>query len=346
MIRGQDFQPVGCNIRNATTGAAWTSPVNVWVKGDLNAAALGTVGGGTVTPDARGYAEYVPSAAETDFAHLAFTFDAAGALGDTVQIQTVSPAEVSALQSATGIASVAAGVVVTDAMCEIRMARAGDVLSPDDMDFGMGKLNRLLDRWNADPRAGFAVGFTSFTPTVNHQPHTIGPNTADWTVTQRPMSIVAANLILNTVTPAVRIPLRIRDVSWWRSNAVQGLATSIPTDLYYSPDWPNGNVYLWPIPTVAYPIELQLDGLFSVLAATDTFWLPFGYRDAITLTLAEELGPSFGQTVSASTRSSAREARGLIFAANDAAPNLNTRDGGMPSTSSRGRYNYLTGRIG
>lgn len=345
MIRGQAFQPIGCNIRNATTGAAWTSPVNVWIKGDLNTAVLGTVGGGSVTPDARGYAEYVPSAAETDFAHIAYTFDASGALGDTVQIQTISPAEVSALATATGLASVSASVICSDAMKEIRAARSGDVINPDDLDDVMGKLNRLFDRWNANPRAKFTVGFSSFTPTPNHQPHTLGPNAADWAVTQRPVSIKGANLILTTSTPAIRIPLTIRDVNWWRTKSVQGVATPIPTDLYYAPDWPNGAVNLWPVPTSTYPIELQLDGLFGILTATDTVWLPFGYRDAVTLTLAEEIAPMFGQTASQSTRDSAREARALIFGNNDSVPNLVTRDAGQPG-GRPGGFNFMTGKVG
>jgi hypothetical protein len=343
VIRGVAFQPIGCNVRNATTGAAWTNPVNVWVKGDLNAAAPGTVGGGVVVPDARGYAEYVPSAAETDFRHIAFTFDAVGALGDTVQIETISPAEISALATATGLASVAAGVIVADALTEIRVARAGDVINPNAMAFGIGKLNRLFDRWNADPRARFTGGLTSFTPIPNHQPHTLGPNGADWAVTQRPVSIKGANLILNTSTPAVRIPLRIRDLNWWRQQSVQGIATTMPTDLYFEPNWPNGSVYLWPVPTSTYPIELQLDGLFGVMTETDTFWLPFGYRDAITLTLAEELAPGNGQTVAASTKASAQAARDLIFANNDEAPYISTADSGIPSNGGGGArtsFNY------
>jgi hypothetical protein len=205
------------------------------------------------------------------------------------------------------------------------------------MDFGIGKLNRLLDRWNADPRARYTVGFTSFTPTPNHQPHSIGPNGADWTVTQRPRAITAANLILNSVTPNVRIPLGIKDQAWWRRVSVQGLATSLPRDLYYSPDFPNGSIYLWPIPTSTYAIELQLDGLFGMLTATDTFWMPFGYRDAITLTLAEELAPGCGQLVAPSTSASANQARALIFSNNDDEPRL-TADAGL-----RGGDGHLSG---
>ena len=331
MIKGGSNQPIGCNIRSATTGAPWTTPVNVYVKGDLNAQALGTVGGGSVTPNAQGYAEYVPSAAETSYDHIAFTFDAAGAIGDTVQVNTISPVQIQSLQSASGLLSQSAGQVVIDALYEIRVARAGDDIEPELMAFGIRKLNRLLDRWNANPRAQYNVGFNSYTPIPNHTPHTLGPNSADWTIFSRPAKIRGANLILNNVTPAVRIPIDVRDQAWWLRNTVQGLATSFPTDLYYDPGWPNGSVYLWPIPTSTYPIELMTDNLFGMLTDVDTFWMPYAYLDAIVLTLAEELAPGTGQTVSQSTRDSAKDARALIFSLNDDEPRIATADAGLPS---------------
>lgn len=343
MIRNQPNQPQGANLVYVANGADFAGVVTVYVKGDTGAEVIGTVNAGIATAKGRGLYEYVPSAAETDFGHVDYIFTGPLALTAGVHIDTISLQQISALQTANGLGSVAAQVIVADALAEIRVARAGDVLEPDMLDFGMGKLNRLLDRWNADPRARFNVGFQSFVPTPNHQPHTLGPNAADWAVTQRPVKIQGANLILNTVTPAVRVPLTIRDDGWWLRQTVQGIATTMPTDLYYSPDWPNGSVFLWPIPTATYPIELMLDGLFGTLLATDTFWLPFGYRDAITLTLAEELAPGNGQTVAQSTRESATAARALIFGNNDDEPRIATADSGIPSGGghgSRTTFNY------
>ena len=40
----------------------------------------------------------------------------------------------------------------------------------------------------------------------------------------------------------------------WNVNneRVPTLTGTIPTDLYYEPDWPNGSCFLWPVPTIAW----------------------------------------------------------------------------------------------
>lgn len=348
MIRGVAGQPVRCNLRDVTTGLPYLGNATVWINQDAAPVAVqGTVGGGIVTTDARGVALYVPTALENAYANLAFTFDAPGAIGDTVQIATISPQEISALQTATGLSSVVINQLLLEAFIEIRYGRAMDTLEPGLLEWARGKLNRMLDLWNADPSADFHATFTSYTPVINTSPMTIGPNAANWAATARPDKITGANVVLNNVSPAVRVPIRIQDAQWWLEKSVQRVGSSIVTDLYYSPDWPNGEVNLWPIPTVAYPIELMTDALFANYAMTDVLWLPFGYREAITLSLAEALAPGAGQTVSADLKGAAALARVTVFGNNSETRNIRTRDGGMPGGRRRGGgYNYRTGRIG
>jgi hypothetical protein len=342
VIRGVAGQIIGAQMVKAADGSAYTGAVTVYVDGDHTGQVIGSVGAGAGSQQGNGYCEYLPSAAETDYDHIGFTFIGAGAVPVTIQVATVTPAQVSALATATGLASVVVSDLITDAFTEIRAARAGDVLAPEQMAWGLGKLNRLLDRWNANPRASYRGGFASYTLTASHQPHTIGPSAADFTVTARPKAILGANLILTNVSPVVRVPITLRDSEWWLAQSLQGLASSMPTDLYYDAGWPNGSLNLWPVPSTAYDLELLTDGLFDVLALTDAFWMPFGYRDAVTLTLAEEIAPGMGQRVDSSTAASAREARALIFGGNDDMPRIVTRDAGMPGGGGGG-FDFRTG---
>jgi hypothetical protein len=236
--------------------------------------------------------------------------------------------------------------IIRDALYELGVLAAGESLQAQDAEYGLGKLNRLLDNWNAERAAVYAQQFVTYTITPLLQPHTIGPTGATFTVTQRPQKIDGANIILDTSTPDVRTPLEIRGDDWWRDLPVPEVTGSVPTDLYYSPDWPNGSIYLWPEPTVAYGLELETRILLAALTLASTFSLPPGYQDAITLTLAESLVPAYPSAASILpvVEKMATRARGRVFGNNDVTPRLATVDAGMPGGGSGSSFNYKTGR--
>jgi hypothetical protein len=233
------------------------------------------------------------------------------------------------------------GDMVTSALTEIRVARAGDVLAPDDMATGLYVFNRLLDLWNADYRKVYASGFTDYTFTPSLSPHTIGPG-GTFTATVRPVELLYAAVNIGG-SPASFIPIDVQDAAWYATMPVPALTSTIPTDVYYQPDSPLGKLYFWGIPTVAYGVRLWTRSLLASVVQTDTFSLPQGYQAALELTLAEELAASFGQQVSSSTERRAREARALIFGNNDDAPYLRTRDAGLAGGEMDGSgFNWLT----
>lgn len=346
MIRNGAGQSIGAQMIDATAGAAFTGTVTVYVTGDAGTQALGSVGSGICTHEGNGYHTYKPATAETDYLLIAFTFIGAGAIPQTIQVTTVTTSQQSALQTATGSSAVAIQTLLEEALQEIGVLGAEETGDPADVSFALRKLNRLLDDWNAIREAVYGELFTSYTLTPNLQPHTIGPNSATFTVTQRPVDLLGANLILTNVTPNVRTPITLRDSDWWGDLAVLDLTSSIPTDCYYSPAWPNGAIYLWPIPTAAYHLELQTRVLLNAVTLADTFWLPPGYRNAITLTLAEALAPAFHATLTQGTIQQASQARARIFANNDQTPRLTTLDAGMPGATGQSTFNYRSRSFG
>lgn len=251
--------------------------------------------------------------------------------------------------------SVTVNRFLTMALTEIRSARGGDVVNPDDMDVALFIFNELLDALNADGRALYSNRFTTFPLTPNLQPHTIGLATAIPAPTfsvsvGRPVEILTANIIL---TGNIRVPLDILDDDQWNeisAGAAAGQAVtitaSVPRYLSYSSDWPNGSLYLWPVPSTAYGLELQTKTLLAQVALADDFDLPMGYQQALRLTTAELCAPAFGQKVSQTTVIKAQEARARVWANNDEIPVVCTRDGGMPGgMSGRSGYDYRTGLI-
>jgi hypothetical protein len=230
--------------------------------------------------------------------------------------------------------------VVSSGFTEIRMARAGDVINPEDMTWGLYVLNRILDLWNADTRKVWTSGYTDYTLTPALSPHTIGVG-GTFNVTQRPVRLEAAaiNLGSNTFTQ-----LNVRDAAWYEQQPVPAISTTLPTDVYYEPAWPLGKLYFWGVPSTAYSVRLWTRALLAQVALTDTFSLPPGYQAALELTLAEALASSGGQTPSAMTVQSAKDARAVIFGNNDVSLDA-ICDAGIPCDDRGGGYDYRTGQI-
>lgn len=343
MIRGQAGQIAEAEMISATTGAVFVGTVTCYVTIDTGPQTLGSVGSGICTSKGNGLYQYLPSAAETAGALVTFTFVGSGAVAASVQYPTITVSQQSALNVATGPNVITAQTLVLDALQELGIPGMGQTAASDDQQFALRKLNRLLDNWNADRRAVYASQFTQFTLVPGLLPHTLGPSSATWTVSQRPVSIDGANLILNT-TNSPQVPITMREAEWYQGLSVPTLQTSIPTDLYYEPDWPNGSLFFYPVPTVGYAVQLQTRLVLAQLGLFDTFSLPPGYRDALALTLAEDCASAFGRPADQGLVIKAMQARARIFANNDVTPRLRTWDAGMPGGRRPGSAgNYLNG---
>jgi hypothetical protein len=242
--------------------------------------------------------------------------------------------------------------LIDHALLEIGVLAAGEISdSASDSDvanFCLGKLNRLLDNFNAEETFIFGTTLFQGTLTANKNPHTLGATGAggDFSVaTARPPKILGANLVLTDVTPNIFRPLKIVDDMWWMNNPVPSLATQIPYYLWPNYGWPLSQLYLWPVPTTAYDIRLDIWTLFSSLTLASTFTLPPGYEDAVTLSLAESLAPSFGKEPSPLMLKAAADARTRVQSLNSEAPTM-TSDGAIQSMDSRPRAsiaNFLSG---
>lgn len=226
---------------------------------------------------------------------------------------------------------------------DITVLAPGDPLDDTEATAALKKLTRLFDNWNAERAGVYASRPTTYTLTANLNPHTIGPaaSTPTFTVTQRPVSIDAANLVVGSGSTAVYYPLELVNQGWYENQPMPGLATW-PFALWYSADWPLGRLYLFPVPATTYGLQLWTRIVLADLGLDDTLSLPPGYRDAITLTLGEMLAPSYPPAVA--DVHGAAKARARIFANNDPpAPPLATADYGTRRGSGWSILNFYRG---
>jgi len=133
-------QSIGCQMVNASTGAAFTGSVTVYITGDNGTQAIGSVGSGVCTHEGNGYHSYAPSQAETNYDHVAFTFIGTGAIPATIQVYTTFPqtGDNFARIGAAGAGLTALGdtrIANLDAAVSTRLASAG-YTAPDNTTIG------------------------------------------------------------------------------------------------------------------------------------------------------------------------------------------------------------------
>jgi hypothetical protein len=235
--------------------------------------------------------------------------------------------------------------ILTAALREIGALGPTDTIGDDEADVAGDVFDRVFDDWNAERRAVYASTLQTFTLTPNLSPHTIGPS-GTFNVTQRPIEIESAGLVLTSGSLPIRRPIHIRDKAWYAGVRAKSLASAIPENLYYEPDWPLGKVFFVTVPSTAYSVELLLRMLLTALALDDAFTMPPGYRSAVTLTVAEACadGP-FARTLSRDFRDRAGKARMRVFGNNVSPPRIATRDAGMPGKRVHGKLNWLSREI-
>jgi hypothetical protein len=227
------------------------------------------------------------------------------------------------------------------------LLRPQAVNSTPELNDGMMFLNQQIDYWSARGCYAWTTTFLSLSLVPGHQPYLIGPGLTapDFNVPPpRPVKIHSSNVILTGSTP-VDIPMMIRDNAWWAANQNKSLTSTFPTDVYYEPDVPNGQLWFWPISTSANGVRLEVWVVLQQFQnLTDPFVAPPAYQAAVTLTLGEELCDIWGTQCPPNLPRRALKARDALQSNNNLAPRIASADWGTFSSPS-GDFNYQTGTL-
>ena len=163
----------------------------------------------------------------------------------------------------------------------------GETPSADETVDGLAAMNAMLDSWANEKLMVYAPSLDVITLVPSQSAYTIGPTGG--TVSPRPQSIDDATYL---VYAGVSYPIEVITLAQYNSIALKGLTTDIPQALWYRPDYPNGTITLYPVPTVAMTLNLwSWKWLAGFSSATTQITLPPGYEDAIVYNLAEALAP-------------------------------------------------------
>lgn len=249
--------------------------------------------------------------------------------------------------------------IVVDVLIETGALSPGEDPGGDEAQWVFRKVNNRVDTWQAKQFYVYGYAFNVYNLTPQANPVTIGPSgTAVFSTNgqPRPVRIESAALLLqNTTDPGlVDLNINIRDRQWWAAQQVKQIETNVPTDLYYNPNTPDGELNFWPVCNVYRQLRLEIWQTVSQFRSIQDpiggpegpGTLPQGYRNALMLTVAEDSCPGLTREVSPTLREKALEARAAVFGNNVKSPRITTMDAGMPQAKPSGQrqdFNWAYG---
>lgn len=186
--------------------------------------------------------------------------------------------------------------LIKGALKLINVLGQGEQLSNTDASEAFAMLNDIIRTWNIQSLALYKIEKITGTLTAGRNPHTIGPTGAHITAA-RPIRIERAYTRLPTVTSPVDYQMDQVDSNRYDEIVVKNIGTSYPNVFYYSPDYPNGNIYTYPVQTqqnleIHISAWMQLEELEHI---TDNVELPYAYDVALKYQLAVDISPTYGK---------------------------------------------------
>ena len=172
---------------------------------------------------------------------------------------------------------------------------------------GLNALNDMIDSMSIDNSFVYTIRTDTLTWTASNESQTIGAS-GDFVAT-RPIDIHGSTFYTDlngNDYPLIQVATR----SGYMSIVDKGTTSTLPQVMYYEPSFPNGTIYMWPVPNASITIELaSREQLGSLAALTTTFSFPPGYKQALVTGLAEELAAEFGVAIPPEVQKSAHKAR-------------------------------------
>ena len=201
-----------------------------------------------------------------------------------------------------------------------------DVMSADQVNDGLFYLQSLQDLWNIEGLLTFTTQVLPIPLVGNQKKYNIGPTGTDVTA-QRPNEIIDAYL---RIPNQLDLPLLEIDKREYDEISLKNLNGTLSGYFYYEPNFPNCDIYFYPIPNNGYTAYIRFSTyLISYNDLTTDINFPPGYQMFILYSLADELGRIFGNTRQDISQR-ANELKGIIVRNNEKEINDMPMDGRLP----------------
>jgi hypothetical protein len=186
--------------------------------------------------------------------------------------------------------------IIKGALGLINVLGQGEALNNFDSNEAFAILNDIIRVWNLNNLMLYKIQKIIGTLIAGQNPHTIGPSGANIT-TARPVRIERAFTRLPTASNPVDYQMDQVDSNRYDEIIVKSIGTSYPNVFYYSPDYPNGNIYTYPVQS-QQNLEIHISAwmqLSEIAQISDSIDLPYAYDVALKYQLAVDISSRYGK---------------------------------------------------
>lgn len=190
--------------------------------------------------------------------------------------------------------TITANTMIKRAMRIMRVLPVYRDPTADEAADGLYALNSMMEAWSIERLMVYQIQQVSNAWTTNSASMTIGSG-GDINIA-RPTKIEEEGNFFRDGSTLIDYPLLwLGDKSSYDRILLKSSTSSYPQWIYYSPGYPLGTVFVWPVPTMALTLYLQTwKPLQTFTGLTDAISLPPGYQAAIEFNLAAWWKGEFG----------------------------------------------------
>lgn len=185
--------------------------------------------------------------------------------------------------------------VLTDALKLLGIVAGHEVPTSAEQQDALARLNELIDAWSLHAHTLYVPRRVIVPLVPGQQTYTVGPG-GDLDV-PAPMDVAAASYLTVGALP-VEIYLDLVTDQAYVGQPIKTQTGSPPAQLTYTRGAPYGELWVWPVPTVATDLVLYwrepVQQFPDLVTPVDL--LP-GYARALRTNLAVELAPEFGRPI-------------------------------------------------
>jgi len=185
-----------------------------------------------------------------------------------------------------------AGDQINAALRLIGMLAEGETPSANTSNDALNALNQMIDSWNTERLSVFSTQDQVFTWTPNQIHRTLGP-TGNF-VGNRPILVDDATYFKDP-TNGISFGIKIINQQQYDGIAVKTVTSTYPQVMWINMDYPNIDMYVYPVPTKALEWHfISVTELDQPATLATTLAFPPGYLRCFKYNLACEIANEFG----------------------------------------------------